>query len=180
MKRETRRAKLLDLWDDDEEVIEAIKESLPKSELDRIDDEVASNEAEAALIYVGSYEDFYRSECAGCGRTFAHSYARVTTCSNRCLRRAIEALGFTWEPKHPTERWRPKQTVHLDSPQKQKGENPKDFAKRQEGHLLHLQTKHPVPLTVPAEVVDILDREGIVPIESVPLKPSLDTRWGDS
>ena len=61
MKQETRRAKLLDLWGDDEEVVEVLKESLPKGAQEQIDLDIATYEAEAALIYVGSYEDFYQS-----------------------------------------------------------------------------------------------------------------------
>lgn len=173
MKSETRRAKLLDLWDDDEEVLEAIKEKLPKSELDKIESEVASFEAQAALIYIGSFEQFYQSICVGCEKPFAHSYARVTTCSNYCLKKAIEALGFTWDPsRHPLDRWRPKNSVHVEPLDRRKGESLKEFQSRQEDQQQHLANQHPVPLTVPSSVVEILDREGIVPLENVPLKSS--------
>jgi hypothetical protein len=173
MKSSTRRAKLLDLWDDDEEVQDAIKQKLPKSELEQLDYEVASFEAHAALIYVGSYEQFFQSECVGCEKPFASSYARVTTCSDRCLKKAIEDLGFVWDPsRHPVSRWRPENSAHVMPLDRRKGESLKDFESRQADQQIHLANQHPVPLTVDSAVVEMLDKEGIVPLANVPQKPS--------
>lgn len=154
-KRETRRAKLLELWDDDEDVLLALKEEMPKEVLEQYDYDEAVNQAEALLVYLGSREDFYTKECVGCGRDFLSSYTRVTTCSVRCLKRALEAYGFAFDPsKSPEERWRPKKW--LPDPVRGPKEPLKRFEERQKNHLADLQFHHPVPLLVPAEAVQVL------------------------
>jgi hypothetical protein len=171
-KLDTRRKQLLDLWDDDDDVKEAIKEKIPKAEQDKIDEDDAIFEAEAALVYVGSYEDFFQSTCVGCDRTFAASYPNVTHCSKRCLKKAIEALGFTWDPTRNTEdRWRPKKWN--SPPQRRKGETHVQYEKRLQKYRDRQRAWRPVPLTVPSEIVELFDQAGVVPLDKVPMKPNL-------
>lgn len=156
-KNSTRRAALLDLWDDDEEVQSLLKEKLPVEELERFDRDEASMQAEAVIAYCGSMEEFFRLHCRACGREFVASYARITTCSIRCLQVEVEKLGFDWNPyKSPEDRWRPK-TVHLTEPLRRAKESLTDYQGRQENYQRHLRQYHPVPLIVPAEVVSMLD-----------------------
>ena len=172
MKQETRRAKLLDLWGDDEEVVEVLKESLPKGAQEQIDLDIATYEAEAALIYVGSYEDFYQSTCVACEKPFAASYPRISTCSNRCLKKAVEAMGFTWDPtRSVVDRFRPKE--YNFPPERRKGETLPIYQSRVQIWKDRQRAWRPVPLTVPSEVVELLDQLGIVPLEKVPHRPAI-------
>jgi hypothetical protein len=155
-KRETRRAKLLELWDDDEEIVSALKEEIPVGTLEKWERDEKQMQAEAVLAYVGSMEDFVRLHCVGCGKDFVSSYGRVTTCSNRCLKKALEDMGITWQiDKSPESRWRPIQTC--PAPLRQEKENLVDYEGRLENYKRHLQLFHPVPLIVPSEVVEMLD-----------------------
>lgn len=176
MKRETRRAKLLEFLDEDEdaELIARLKHEIPKGELETIAENDARHEAESVLAYRGSYEEFVKSICVSCGKPFAHSYAKVTTCSVVCLQKALAEIGIDWDPSRSVaDRWRPKQIPHL-SVSKLKGESQVDFEGRQRELQKHSQTHHPIPLIVPSEAAEILDNLQVVPLENVPEKSSAD------
>lgn len=157
-KIDTLRQKVMDLWDDDDEVIEAVKEKMPIEEIERYERDEKSFQAESVIAYLGSMEDFYRLHCRGCGKDFVASYSKVTTCSIRCLRKVVEELGLTWNPeKSPEERWRPN-TPHLTEPLRRPKESLTDFQGRKENYRRHLQLHHPVPLLVPSEALEMLDK----------------------
>jgi hypothetical protein len=162
-KRETRRAKLLELWDDDEEVLEALKEEIPKAVLEQYDYDEALHEAEAVLIYLGSsQETFYEKTCVQCGKPFFASYARVTTCSTRCIKKILESYGIDFDPsKSPEERWRPNQDKWNPRPVKGKKESQKDYDNRLNRWKDQTPKSYPVPLIVPPEAVQVLQDLGL-------------------
>lgn len=156
MKKETRRQKLMELWEDDEEVIEALKNKLTYEGEEKFVRDESSHQAESVVAYVGSQETFYRLHCQGCDKPFASSYARVTTCSNNCLKKVIENIGLIWHPdKSPEDRWRPQ---YIQTIQRREKESQKDFEGRQENHRRFLQQYFPVPLIVPSAALEILDK----------------------
>lgn len=157
MKSETRRQKLLELWDDDEEAQEIIKEKLAKTPEEKIVADELSMQGEAFLAYVGSMEDFVRKHCVSCDNEFVSSYGRITTCSNRCLKKAIEDAGFYWDPTKPTEyRWRP--MIERFPLLRRDKETLESFEGRKENWRRHLQVHHPVPMVVPSEATMLLDK----------------------
>lgn len=158
MKKETRRAKLMELWDDDEEVVSALKEEIPKSVLEQYEADENSREAEALLIFMRCPEYFVASNCKRCEKPFVHTYGAVWYCSNRCRRKDLEDEGINWDvTKSPQERWRPRYVDELRPRVNDKGkqvESQEDFLKRQSRH----QSYYPVPLVVPSEAVEILSK----------------------
>lgn len=157
MKRETRRQKLLDLWEDDEEVVEALKESLPKEVTEQWEADEISREAEATLVFFRVPEMFQFEKCVQCEKIFAHTYGKVAYCSNMCRRQSLEDIGIQWNPKSPEERWRPAFVIEMRPRTDNKGrqvESQEDFQDRQN----RLQSYYPVPLVVPPSVVDVLSK----------------------
>lgn len=161
MKKETRRQKLLDLWDDDVEVVTALKEALPKETLDQYVADEDSREAEALLAFFRCPEYFQFDTCQQCNKPFTHTYGKIAFCSNRCRRKALEDKGIEWDvTKSPQERWRP---AFVDETRQKQGESQEDFLKRQS----RLQGYYPVPLVIPSEAVDALSKmlvsQGVLP-----------------
>lgn len=152
MKRETRRAKLMELWDDDEEVVSVLKEEIPKGALEQYQADEDSREAEAVLAFFRCPEYFHFSQCGQCSKPFLHTHGNIAYCSNRCRRKALEDDGILWDiSKSPQERWRPK---FVDDLRPREKERPEDFVKRQN----RLQSYYPVPLVIPSEAVEMLSK----------------------
>lgn len=151
MKSETRlnkMAMLLGLDLEDREVKELLPQIDPEEEI-RIAHSINSRAAEAFLAFTRLYDLFHTKQCVKCGKTFAHTYARVTTCSDRCLRKAIEDMGFDWDPSRlPQDRFRPTKWFEWRT-QRRKDEDPRDYQQR----LERIESYYPIPLVVDSEAL---------------------------
>lgn len=71
-----------------------------------VDDQLASREADATLIYFETPENFRELECKRCGHMFAVNMASVAYCSDHCRQATLADIGIEWDmAKSPNERW---------------------------------------------------------------------------
>jgi len=152
MKSETRLNKMAALLGIEKEIKELLPEKDDPNVIIRHGNAIQSRAAESFLAFLRSSELFTIRKCVTCNKPFAHSYGRVSTCSDRCLRKAIEAMGFVWDAtKPPEERWRPAKYFQWRA-QRRAGENPEDYQER----LTQVESHYPVPLIVEAEALEAI------------------------
>jgi len=167
VKSETRRRKLVELWEDDDDFdTEEFVELLPSklNEVERIELAQAKRVAESVIFALTTEEFGIHKVCEVCNNLFLTSYEKVQHCSMRCIKKHLESLGLDFDPTKPPEDWfRPRWVREVleagrrrnpewgpDKPrQPQFLETEKEWIARRDRALRY----HPVPLIVPPEAL---------------------------
>jgi Uma2 family endonuclease len=83
-------------------------------EVKKIIETETPNEQDAVLDYLYNPAGWHDRICTTCGRKFAASYRFVGTCSTRCRKEGLEAVGLSYDTSRLAEdRW---QTLKIEPP----------------------------------------------------------------